>query len=169
MERGTAKDKSFRQPEAHSTASWASYEGGQGSGNVPFIDFMLLLLWLSDGCDEAFEVGVVDTVDMGELGLMMSLIGVVFPPWFFISSFTLLLLLLLLLLWCSEEELEWFVTFCWAIRSCFRNLARRFWNHTWGRGWEEEEEDIVCLRISGWWCISRGSEINCTLTRECCA
>lgn len=21
--------------------------------------------------------------------------------------------------------------FCWARRSCFRNLARRFWNHTW--------------------------------------
>lgn len=42
-------------------------------------------------------MGVVETVDMGELGLIMSLIGVVLPPWFFISSFTLLLLLLLLL------------------------------------------------------------------------
>lgn len=112
----TAKDKSFpvqqEQPEGR---------------YVPFIDFMLL--WLSDGCDEALELGVVDTVDMGELGLMMSLIGVVLPPWFFISSFTLLLLLLLLL-GCSEEEFEWFVTFCCAIRSCFRNFARRFWNHT---------------------------------------
>lgn len=94
--------------------------------NVPFIDFMLL--WLSEGCEEdVFELGVVDTVDVGELGLMMSLIGVVLPPWFFISS----LILLLLLLWCSDEEFEWLVTFCWAIRSCFRNFARRFWNQTW--------------------------------------
>lgn len=63
--------------------------------NQPFID--LLLMCSSDGCEEALELGVVDTVDMGELGFIMSLIGVVFPPWFFISSFTLLLLLLALL------------------------------------------------------------------------
>lgn len=26
------------------------------------------------------------------------------------------------------------VDFCWASLSCFRNFARRFWNHTWNNG-----------------------------------
>lgn len=129
MEFGTAGDKSSFIPHRMSASSTETSQcGPEVVCYVPFIDFML---WLSDGCDEAFEFGVVEMVDMGELGLIMSLIGVVFPPpWPFISNLTLLLLLLLL--WCSDDEFEWLDTFCWAIRSCFRNLARRFWNQTCG-------------------------------------
>lgn len=88
-----------------------------------------------DWWEEALELGVVDTLESGEPGLMS--LGVVLPaatPPFedFCSLLTddesapLLLLLLVLLLLLLLLE-----TFCWAIRSCFRNFARRFWNQTW--------------------------------------
>lgn len=61
-------------------------------------------------CDEALEFGVVDTVELGEPGLIS--FGVVFPT-DFPSDFI-------------GESDDVFVTFCCARRSCLRNLARRF-------------------------------------------
>lgn len=65
-------------------------------------------------CDDALEFGVVDTVEFGDPGFMS--FGVVFP----IDLLSDLM---------GESAVE-FVTFCCARRSCFRNLARRFWNQT---------------------------------------
>lgn len=65
-------------------------------------------------CDEALEFGVVDTVELGDPGLIS--FGVVFPtdlPSDLIGE--------------SDDVL---VTFCCAKRSCFLNFARRFWNQT---------------------------------------
>lgn len=87
---------------------------------LPFSGFMSPIEW----CDDALEFGVVDTVDIGEPGFMS--FGVVLPaladddlPSDLISEPLSLVLLL--------------VTFCWARRSCLRNLARRFWNHTYNK------------------------------------
>uniref|UniRef100_A0A182QNL8 Uncharacterized protein n=1 Tax=Anopheles farauti TaxID=69004 RepID=A0A182QNL8_9DIPT len=90
-----------------------------------------------DWWEEALELGVVDRVvtdRQGEPGGLMSF-GVVLPP--FTDDFSLpgppllllplLLLLLVLLLLLLLLLLD---TFCCAMRSCLRNLARRFWNQT---------------------------------------
>lgn len=73
---------------------------------LPFNDFKSPLF---EWCDDAVEFGVVDTADIGEPGRMS--FGVVLPA-------DLLSVLI------SESEL--LDTFCWAIRSCLRNFARRF-------------------------------------------
>lgn len=87
--------------------------------NLPLIGFISPIEW----CDEALELGVVDTADMGEPGFMS--LGVVFPQFppddVLPSDFICELV--------SDDEL--LVTFCWASRSCLRNLALRFWNQTW--------------------------------------
>lgn len=82
--------------------------------NEPFNGFISPLEW----CEDALEFGVVDTVEFGEPGFMS--FGVKLP-----SD------LLSDLIGESDDEL---VTFCWAKRSCFRNLARRFWNQTCSNG-----------------------------------
>lgn len=64
--------------------------------------------------DEALEFGVVDTVEFGEPGLIS--FGVVLP-----TDFPSDLI--------GESDVV-FVTFCCARRSCLRNFARLFWNHT---------------------------------------
>lgn len=69
---------------------------------------------LFEWCDDAVEFGVVDTVEIGEPGRPS--FGVVSPAD-------------LLSVFITESEL--FVAFCWAKRSCLRNFARRFWNHTY--------------------------------------
>ena len=99
-----------------------------------------------DWCDDALEFGVVETLDKGELGLM----SFVDPD--FVSHFT-----------CVSEslvELELLLTFCCANLSCFRNFARRFWNHTYKRNdfgiiWFDCENLIKCEcmshRLAPWW------------------
>lgn len=65
--------------------------------------------------DDALELGVVEIFDMGEPGFMS--FGVEFPvlcPSVFIDDE-------------SDPLLD---DFCCAWRSCFRNFARLFWNHT---------------------------------------
>lgn len=85
------------------------------SSYVPFNGFKSPLF---EWCDDAVEFGVVDTVDIGEPGRIS--FGVVLPA-------DLLSVLI------NESEL--LDTFCWASRSCFRNLARRFWNQTYKTIW----------------------------------
>ena len=92
-----------------------------------------------DWCDDALEFGVVETLDKGELGLM----SFIDPD--FVSHFT-----------CVSEslvELELLLTFCCANLSCFRNFARRFWNHTYKRNdfgiiWFDCENLIKCECMS---------------------
>lgn len=82
-----------------------------------------------DRCDEALELGVVETVDSGDPGFMS--FGVVLP----IDDDDDLFSLLTCVGVCDKFSVELCAllepeTFCWARRSCLRNLARRFWNQT---------------------------------------
>lgn len=90
---------------------------GKSVLNLPFNGLISPFEW----CDEALELGVVETVEIGEPGLIS--FGVVFPPpLLLLPDFPSALI-------CESEELL-LVTFCWASRSCLRNFARLFWNQT---------------------------------------
>jgi hypothetical protein len=71
-----------------------------------------------------FELGVVEMLECGDPGLI-SLLPFKLLVLPFVSA--------LMLVGGFEFSLELLDAFCCASRSCFRNFALRFWNHTCGR------------------------------------
>lgn len=112
----------------------------------PFSGLMSPFEW----CEDALEFGVVDRLDIGDPGFVSLDVGFsVDLPSVFI-----------------DESVEWLLDiFCWDSRSCFRNLARRFWNQTWN-GRIYYGYCFVFSSIFSWKVVNTRTISNCWLFGE---